>query len=363
MHSATIGSRVLVVATALLAAASLIAVLSAGASAQGRPNIVWIEQGANNPYWDAQHQAAAEAGNRLGFDFRAVSGNNSPSDQANILRQLVDQKVSVIMLNAIDLKAMGPALDYANSQGVPVVNLYATADQAAANIGFDEQRSGRVAASYAASLLQQRYGSASGTIAILTGILGQAASDDRAKGFTDFMAQQEPGVTVVDSQPTDWQADKASATMQDWLVKYPDLSMVYTLSDTLAVPAMNIAQGQNRVCTADQTWSDNPSCITFTSVDGFFINEVQQGRLASTELYSPYWSGYQFGKLAYEVAAKQSFDKNTVLKSLLVTPQNADCIASMATDMQSQLSSFPFDDSLQSIAINNYHCQVLDADQ
>ena len=140
----------------------------ATASAQTKPSIVWIEQGANNPYWDAQHKAAAEAGNRMGFDFRAVSGNNSAADQANIMRQLVDQKVSLIMLNAIDLKAMGPALDYAISQGVPVVNLYGAADQATANIGFDEQRSGRVAATYAAGLLQQRYGQASGSVAVLS---------------------------------------------------------------------------------------------------------------------------------------------------------------------------------------------------
>ena len=31
------------------------------------PEIVWLEQGAGNPYWDAQHQAAAAAGEDLGF--------------------------------------------------------------------------------------------------------------------------------------------------------------------------------------------------------------------------------------------------------------------------------------------------------
>ena len=46
--------------------------------ARAKPNIVWLEQGADNPYWDAQHKAAAEAGRRLGFTFKAVSGNNNP---------------------------------------------------------------------------------------------------------------------------------------------------------------------------------------------------------------------------------------------------------------------------------------------
>ena len=56
------------------------------------------------------------------------------------------------------------------------------------------------------------------------------------------MAKQ-PGVQVVDVQPTGWTADKASSIMQDWPVKYSDLT-VYALSDTLAVPAMNVAERQ-----------------------------------------------------------------------------------------------------------------------
>ena len=63
------------------------------------------------------------------------------------------------------------------------------------------------------------------------------------------MAKQ-PGVQVVDVQPTGWTADKASSIRcRNWLVKYSDLTMVYALSDTLAVPAMNVAERQSRLCT------------------------------------------------------------------------------------------------------------------
>src|SRR3954469_2470427 len=96
---------------AVVAAASAAVALAAPSAA--KPTIVWLEQGANNPYWDAQHKAAAEAARRLGFTYKTVSGNNSPSDQAAVMKQLVDQKVDLIMLNAIDPKAMEPALGYA----------------------------------------------------------------------------------------------------------------------------------------------------------------------------------------------------------------------------------------------------------
>src|SRR5919205_734437 len=169
-----------------------------------------LTAGAGNPYWEAQHRAAAEAGRRLGFTFKAVSGNLNPQDQANIMRQLVNQHPTVIMLNSIDPKAMVPAVTYAKSKG---------------------------------------------EVAVMSGILGQPASDLRAKGFTDYMKTQK-GVKVDAVQPTNWAADKASAAMQDFLVKFPNLGFVYTLSDTLALPAANIADRQGKLCTQQKNWKD-----------------------------------------------------------------------------------------------------------
>ena len=136
--------------TASLAAGALAVTFGSATLAQspsapaagGKPQIVWLEQGAGNPYWDAQHNAAAAAGAKLGFDFKAVSGNLDPAQQAATLRQLVDQGVSVIMLNAIDPTATAPAVAYANEKGVPVVSLYAIDPSSAASVTFDEVKVG-----------------------------------------------------------------------------------------------------------------------------------------------------------------------------------------------------------------------------
>ena len=221
--------------------------------------------GREQPVLGCPHKAAAEAGRRLGFTFKAVSGNNNPSDQASVMKQLVDQGVDVIMLNAIDPKAMAPALAYAKQKGVKVLNLYGVEPKATASVTFDEIRSGQVDAKYAAMLLKKRYGSLKGKVAVLMGIIGQPASDLRAKGFVDYMKKN--GVDVVSQQPTGWQADKASAAMQDWLVKYPDLALVYALSDTLAVPAVTVTDRANRTCTVKKDWTSNSSCVAFVWLD------------------------------------------------------------------------------------------------
>ena len=352
----------LVLGTVALGIAIPTVALGAVGGKAAKPSIVWLELGSGNPYWDAQHKAAATYGSHVGFSFKAVSGQSNPSTQSATLRQLADQGVDVVMLNPVDPKALVSAVKYARSKGTKVLSVYAEEPGANASVVFDEIRSGRIAAKNALTLLKQRYGKVSGKIAVLEGILGQPASDLRGKGFIDYMKQQG-GVEVVDVQPTDWTADKASATMQNWLVKYPDLSMVYGLSDTISVPAINVAERQSRVCTQQKTWEQNQNCIIFVSVDGIFLNEVVKGRLFATELYSPYWTGYAFAKLAYQMAQGKKLPQLNTVKSLLVTPKNAACVNKMATDMQTKLKTFPFVGSLQKIASAKYHCAVLDANE
>jgi hypothetical protein len=137
--------------------------------------------------------------------------------------------------------------------------------------------------------------------------------------------------------------------------------MVYGLSDTISVPAVNVAQRPNRLCTQQKDWSSNSKCIIFVSVDGIFLNEVDKGRLFSTELYSPYWTGYAFSKYAAAMAKGASPKKSNMVDSMLVVPANAECVTKMANDMQNKLDSFPFVGSLQTIAKTKYNCAVLDA--
>ena len=68
-------------AVAAAAAAGLGLALPAGgasAATPSKPTIYWLEQGAGNPYWTAQHLAAATAGQRLGFSSRRSALRTKP---------------------------------------------------------------------------------------------------------------------------------------------------------------------------------------------------------------------------------------------------------------------------------------------
>lgn len=330
---------------------------SGGGGGGGRKTIAWIQIGANNPFWTDENRGAAEAARRHGFTFKTLSGNNDAATQAAELKQLVNQHVDAVMLTALDINAMKPALAYAKAHGVPVLSLFSTSGDASASSGFDETRVGHDVGTYAVKMLKERYGKPQGEVAVLEGALGQTLNAQRSGGFTDVM-KQYPGIQVVAKQPTDWLADKAQSAMQDWLVKYPELAMVYGLSDTITVPAINVAARAGRVCDmAKRSWKTNPKCVQFSSVDGdpIGITAIQKGQLGVTDLYAPIWAGYQFAMMGEKLASGQDVP-DSMLTAYLVTPDNVACVAKMQGAMEKRMSSFPFEGTLQQIAAK-YGCK------
>lgn len=243
-----------------------------------------------------------------------------------------------------------------------MLSVYANIPQATASVTFDEQRSGKVAAIEAIKLLTQRYGKPQGQIAVLEGVQGQPASDLRAAGFLDYM-KAYPNVKIVAVQPTDWAANQASAATQAWLVKYPNLSMIYSLSDTIGAPAADVLQRQNKLCTQQKTWTSNSNCVIIVSVDGTILSDLVNGTFFSTELYALPWAGFTYGTLAYDLATHKSFPKLTTLNSMLATSANVACVNKMQNAMTSAPHTFPFNEpSIQAIA-QKWGCKVLDSNE
>ena len=107
---------------AAAAVSSTFAAPTAGASAAtaSKPTVYWLEQGAGNPYWTAQHSAAAIAAKQLGMNFKVFGvANETPSDQSSMLEQEADQKPSLIMVNSLDPATLVPAIKYAGEQRGP----------------------------------------------------------------------------------------------------------------------------------------------------------------------------------------------------------------------------------------------------
>ena len=83
-----------------------------------------------------------------------------------------------------------------------------------------------------------------GKVVVMEGVLCQV-NTDRVEAFKKVMAQN-PGITVLDSQPTDWNTEKALKLMENYLQKYPQIDAVWAGDDDVLVGALKAYQESGR---------------------------------------------------------------------------------------------------------------------
>lgn len=293
----------------------------------------------SNPFHLGEVDGAKEAARRFNFNLKVTSGEGDVNKQIQAFENLINDKVDVISINFIDAKAFGPSMQKAKAAGIPVVCLHSQIDGCATMLGFDERYTGNIVGEYAVKLLTDKYGSPKGEVAVLQGLLGQGLNEDRTGGFTDVMAKY-PDIKVDAKEPTGWDAKKAADITENWLTAYPNLELIYGLSDSLTVPAANIIKRANKLAS-----------ILLVSVDGTQsgLDAVKAGDLQSTVLLAPQYSGFWKAWVPFQVASKQNVASQILIKGVLITKDNVDPAIKMAEDQVSQMQTFPFEKPLPDI--------------
>jgi ribose transport system substrate-binding protein len=80
----------------------------------------------------------------------------------------------------------------------------------------------------------------------ISGQPGYTTAIERAKGFEDRLPEVCPNVTLVETQPGDWNREKSQQVMEAFLVKYDDIDGVYSGDDNMGVGALNAANAAGR---------------------------------------------------------------------------------------------------------------------
>jgi ABC-type sugar transport system substrate-binding protein len=303
-------------------------------SGETMPVIGLVQIDLSHPFHLGEVEGAKEAARRYGFDLRVTSGEGDVSKQIQAFENLVNEGVDAIAVNFIDVNAFGPAMQKAQDADIPVICLHSETEGCATVLGFDEWYTGRMVGDYSVELLKEAPCWPDCQAANLQGLLGQGLNEARSGGWQEQV--EAAGVTVVASEPTDWQPEKAVAAMENWLVAYPDLDLVYGNSDGLTVPAAETAIAAGR------------EDIIFVSVDGsdFALEAVRDGLLASTFLYAPEYAGFWKAWAPYRIATGEDVAEEILIKGVLVNSENVEKILILAEDQKNDIQNFEFEMSL-----------------
>jgi ribose transport system substrate-binding protein len=80
----------------------------------------------------------------------------------------------------------------------------------------------------------------------ITGQPGYTTAIERAGGFEERLPEVCPNVEVVDTQPGDWNREKAQQVMEAFLTQYDNIDGVYSGDDNMGVGALNAARAADR---------------------------------------------------------------------------------------------------------------------
>lgn len=128
---------------------------------------------------------------------------------------------------------------------------------------------GRMGAEY---LIEQIGGE--GEVAIVEGKAGAVSGENRRDGAK--AAFEEAGLTIVESQPADWDRTKAYDLATNYITAHPDLKAIYCCNDTMAMGVQEAVEASGK---------DIKVCGTDGNDDA--IQSVADGKLCATVAQDP----------------------------------------------------------------------------
>lgn len=208
--------------------------------------VAYIVKWLGNTFWQTYEAGARAAAADLGvqIDVFDVDDESDFQGQYETALNVVNQGYDAIVAASITNTNLIPAIAAANKAGIPwivvsedqdqsVLDMYNAKVTARCRLSFYDE--GFIAGKYFVEKL-----GGEGEVAIIEGLAGTSATNDRSAGFKD--AIKDSNLKLVASLPGDWDRQKAYNVASGMIQANPNLKGIYALNDTMAlgaVPAIN----------------------------------------------------------------------------------------------------------------------------
>src|SRR4051812_8489999 len=222
--------------------------------APGKPTIALVLKTLNLPFFVDMRRGAQEAAGRLGvtLQVQAAEREIDVEKQMQIVENMIQTGIEALCITPSGSREIVSALVKAKDAHVPIVVVDTRVDAKAAAdagvrtetfVGSDNYEGGKLAGEY---LVKASGGKA--RVGILEGIPGHETGDSRLRGFRDAV-KGTPGVTIVASQPANWERDQGFNVFQNMLQAHPDIDSVFACSDLMALGALEAIAAAHRTGT------------------------------------------------------------------------------------------------------------------
>ncbi|MBZ9764213.1 ABC transporter substrate-binding protein [Mesorhizobium sp. CA8] len=295
----------------LLCGAALAALVIAPASAKDL-NKVGISVGLlGNPFFVATIKGIEDAAKKINpkVEVTSVSADYDLNKQVSQIDSFIAAGVDVIMLNAVDAKAIAPAVKKAQAAGIVVAAFDVSAPGADVTVMTNNVKAGEEACQY---LVDHTGGK--GNYVILNGPASSSILE-RVKGCKNVLSQHPDIKILSDDQNAEGSRDGGLKVFQSLLTRFDKIDAVFAINDPTAIGAQLAAKQLNR------------SEFIITAVDG--APDIEKEFASGTSMIKasasqdPYVMAGQSLTMAAEVlAGKKPAEPTVLLDPKLITAEN-----------------------------------------
>lgn len=268
------------------------------------------------PHFVAQAYGFADEAEKLGLKVIMYDAgeHKNVAKQVSQMEDLIANKVDAIcIVPGTNVTAMAQ-IDQAIAQGIPVVNVNIMSDnqKVLGRIRSDDYEMGRLQGEFIVKALSGR-----GNVVMMSGVSGNSAFINRAKGFRDYV-EKHPDIKILSEQWTPNATDRGLKLMEDWAQTFPKIDAVYSGADRLAIGAAQALRAQGKMAGE----------VVITTVDYNDDTErfVREGWISASMAQTPVTMGRWGIRVALLALAKQPIPDKLLTPTYVITKQNADTI-------------------------------------
>ncbi|MPR11112.1 substrate-binding domain-containing protein [Microvirga tunisiensis] len=282
-----------------------------------------------NEYWRALGEGYAAYAKKAGAEFvyQAAQSEGDQLGQLSIAENLISQGFDALLVSPQTDSNLQPALESAESAGIPVINVNDAVIPAARNYVGNVQRDNGVRV--AKWFLDNRPNG--GKVAVIEGQAGVFAAGQRTKGFSETISQGGK-FKVVASVPGNWDRQVAYDAAATILQQNPDLVGFYANNDGMALGVMEAVKAAGL--------KDKVVVFGTDGISDAYAS-IKAGDLTGTVDSFPVLTGEVAVETALRLIGKQKLPRVVTTPQALITKDNVATYSVKGDELRKVLISAP----------------------
>jgi ribose transport system substrate-binding protein len=266
-------------------------------------------------FFNQINDGAMEAAKGAGVELVIFNANNDPAAQNNAIETYVSQKVDAIILVAIDVNGVKPAITTAKAAGIPVVAVDAQIPEGdnASFIGVDNTGAGKAIGEYYAAYVKDKMGG-SAELGVI-GALNSYIQNLRLDGFKEAVTASGADVKLVDTVDGQNVQDIALTAAENVMTANPNMTTLYATGEPALIGAMSAVVSQGATDRV-KVFGWDLTAQAITAIDEGWVEAVVQ--------QDPYAEGKVAVETCLKLLAGEQVPASIDVPVTIVTKQNVD---------------------------------------